>query len=136
MKAFTIISGIFACLTCLSSCSDEGVPSLPEQNSPHSRSVGSSEVTLQWTTEKQKIDGFGVAQAGWADYLYAHRKRNEVMDILFGQDGLKLSILRGEVFPHYWENAADKDFNLDADINLSLDDPFFVTDFSADGNEA
>ncbi|MEG0039162.1 MAG: glycoside hydrolase [Bacteroides sp.] len=137
MKAFTIISGIFVCLASLSSCSDEGIPSLSEQNSsPNSRSVSSSDVILQWTVEEQKIDGFGVAQAGWADYLYAHRKRNEVMDILFGQDGLKLSILRGEVFPHYWENTADKDFNLDADINLSLDDPFFDTDFSADGNEA
>ncbi|MEG0455816.1 MAG: glycoside hydrolase, partial [Bacteroides sp.] len=94
MKAFTIISGIFVCLASLSSCSDEGIPSLSEQNSsPNSRSVSSSDVILQWTVEEQKIDGFGVAQAGWADYLYAHRKRNEVMDILFGQDGLKLSIL-------------------------------------------
>ena len=73
---------------------------------------------------------FGVAQAGWSDYLYAHRKRQEIMDVMFGQDGLRLSILRGEVFPHYDETT----FNMDEDINLSLDDPFFDIDFNRDEN--
>lgn len=63
-----------------------------------------------------------MAQAGWSDYLYAHRKRQEIMDVMFGQDGLRLSILRGEVFPHYDETT----FNMDEDINLSLDDPFSI----------
>ena len=58
-----------------------------------------ADVVLQWNNEEQTIDGFGVAQAGWSDYLYAHRKRREIMDVMFGQDGLRLSILRGEVFP-------------------------------------
>lgn len=71
-----------------------------------------------------------MAQAGWSDYLYAHRKRQEIMDVMFGQDGLRLSILRGEVFPHYDETT----FNMDEDINLSLDDPFFDIDFNRDEN--
>ena len=54
----------------------------------------------------------------------------EIMDVMFGQDGLRLSILRGEVFPHYDETT----FNMDEDINLSLDDPFFDIDFNRDEN--
>lgn len=132
MKALKTLLGIAISVAYLSACSDGGEIVLQNQGSALSRSVGNSDVVLQWNNEEQKIDGFGVAQAGWSDFLYAHRKRNEVMDVLFGQNGLKLNILRGEVFPHYDANT----FNLDANIDLPLDDPFFDTDFSADGNEA
>lgn len=81
-----------------------------------------STITLNWEDEKQTIDGFGVAQAGWSDRLYAHHKRNEVMNLMFGKDGLQLSILRGEIFPHYWENTQDTDFNLNDDINIPFTD--------------
>ena len=89
-----------------------------------------ADIVLEWNQEKQKIDGFGVAQAGWADYLYAHRKRDEVMDVLFSNDGLRLSILRGEVFPHYDE----KTFNMDDEIDMSLDDSFFDIDYNKKEN--
>lgn len=49
--------------------------------------------------KQQLIDGFGVSEAGWADELFQHHKKAEVMDMLYGKDGLRLSILRGEVFP-------------------------------------
>lgn len=117
---------------CLFSCTDSGEILPTEQSSPLTRSVSNSDVVLQWGNEEQTIDGFGVAQAGWSNYLYAHRKRNEIMDVLFGQDGLRLSILRGEVFPHYDPVT----FNMNEDIDQPLDDPFFDTDFNADGNEA
>lgn len=132
MKKLTFFSAVVASVACMLSCTDNSELVSMEQGSALSRSASGSDVVLQWTNEEQTIDGFGVAQAGWSDYLYAHRQRNEVMDVLFGQDGLRLSILRGEVFPHYDE----KTFNLDANIDLPLDDPFFDTDFSADGNEA
>jgi O-glycosyl hydrolase len=109
-------------LCCFSACDN---PELPED-------VVSANVVLQWQNEMQLMDGFGVAEAGWADYLYAHRERDAVMDMMFGQDGLRLNILRGEVFPHYDEQT----FNTDANINRSLDDPFFDVDFSADGNDS
>lgn len=83
-------------------------------------------INILWNNEKQTIDGFGVAQAGWSDKLYAHFKREEVLQKMFGNEGLRLSILRGEVFPHYWENPQDKDFDLDADIDLPLTDSFFT----------
>lgn len=90
-----------------------------------------ADVVLEWDEGKQVVDGFGVAQAGWADYLYAHRKRDEVMDVLFGKDGLRLSILRGEIFPHYNEQT----FNMEENIDLALDDPFFDIDYNGAGNK-
>lgn len=137
MRTIKLLGSIAFSTCLLLSCSDSSNNLLPELDSPATtRAVGASEVVLQWNSEKQTIDGFGVAQAGWTDYLYAHRKRNEVMNLLFGNDGLHLNILRGEVYPHFWENETDKDFNMDEDINMSLNDPFFDIDFSADGNEA
>lgn len=137
MKTFKLICSIAVSTSLLLSCTDadNSILSMPK-NDVTTRAAGASEILLQWNNEKQAIDGFGVAQAGWTDYLYAHRKRNEVMNLLFGNDGLHLNILRGEVYPHYWENETDKDFNMNEDINMSLDDPFFNIDFSADGNEA
>ena len=115
-----------ATLAGLSACSNE-TAALVEEQQMESRAGAKADVVLEWNNEQQVIDGFGVAQAGWADYLYAHRKRNEVMDVLFGKDGLRLNILRGEVFPHYDE----KTFNTNDNINRSLDDPFFDIDYSS-----
>lgn len=83
-------------------------------------------IQVNWTDEKQTIEGFGIAQAGWADPLFSHFRREEVMEELFGPSGLKLNILRGEVFPHYWENEQDKDFNLDDPIDMPLTDSIFT----------
>ena len=85
------------------------------------------EVSIQliWDDVKQPIDGFGIAQAGWADELYSHKNREKVMDEMFGPNGLRLNILRGEIFPHYWKNSKDKDFNLADNLDMDLDDPFF-----------
>lgn len=82
-------------------------------------------IRIAWTDEKQTIEGFGIAQAGWADPLFSHFKREEVMEQLFGDTGLKLSILRGEIFPHYWENEEDKDFNLGDPVDIPLTDSLF-----------
>ena len=112
------------------SCANEEVITVSHQGIVNSRSMSNPDVVLKWNHEEQTIDGFGVAEAGWSDYLYAHRKRNEVMDVLFGQNGLRLSILRGEVFPHYDRNT----FNMDENIDLPLDDPFFDIDFNSDEN--
>lgn len=136
MNKFSLRLGLFACLV-FSGCTDKSADVLPDGSNPvQTKAASGSQVTLQWTQEKQVIDGFGIAQAGWTDYLYAHRKREEVMNLLFGADGLHLSILRGEVFPHYWAKEGDTSFYMDEDYNMSLDDPFFDTDFGADGNEA
>lgn len=67
-----------------------------------------SSIILNFQQKGQVIDGFGIAQAGWADELYLHNKRTEVMDLLFGNKGLRLSILRGEVFPQWASDSTDE----------------------------
>lgn len=130
MKKLSYLFAVAASAACLCACTDV-TDALPAEQIPaDARSTLGADVVLQWNNEEQTIDGFGVAQAGWSDYLYANRKRQEIMDVMFGQDGLRLSILRGEVFPHYDETT----FNMDEDINLSLDDPFFDIDFNRDEN--
>ena len=130
MKKLSYLFAVAASAACLCACTDV-TDALPAEQIPaDARSTLGADVVLQWNNEEQTINGFGVAQAGWSDYLYAHRKRQEIMDVMFGQDGLRLSILRGEVFPHYDETT----FNMDEDINLSLDDPFFDIDFNRDEN--
>lgn len=84
-----------------------------------------AQINIHWTDEKQEIDGFGIAQAGWANRLYAHHKREEVMDMLFGEKGLQLNILRGEVFPHYWQDESDKNFEVNDNIDIATTDSFF-----------
>lgn len=76
----------------------------------------SADGIIQWSDTVQTIDGFGIAQAGWARELFTFSNRDEVMDMMFGQNGLRLNILRGEIFPHFWEGIDDKDFNLDEEI--------------------
>lgn len=66
-----------------------------------------SKILLHTQKKGQIIDGFGIAQAGWADELYLHHKRAEVMDKLFGDKGLRLSIMRGEVFPQWATDSTD-----------------------------
>ena len=131
MKKLSYLFTVLASAAGLMSCTD-ATSSLVEEQQIASRAGAKADVVLEWNNEQQVIDGFGVAEAGWADYLYAHRKRNEVMDVLFGQDGLRLNILRGEVFPHY----DAKTFNLDENIDLPLDDPFFDIDYNACGDKA
>ncbi|MGL4292290.1 MAG: glycoside hydrolase family 30 protein [Bacteroidales bacterium] len=92
----------------------------------------SNEFEVRWNEEKQEIDGFGVAQADWAMEVFAHPKRDEVCSLLFGEAGLDVSILRGEVFPHYWDSEADTSFDTDANIDILPGDPYFST---ADGND-
>lgn len=71
-----------------------------------------------WNKENQMIEGFGVAQAGWADHLFLFKNRNKVLDAMFGEEGLRLNILRGEVFPHYSTSPDETDFSLQADTVL------------------
>lgn len=75
----------------------------------------------QKTTE-QVIDGFGVAQAGWADELYLFKNREQVIDAMFGPDGLRLNILRGEIFPHYSTEAGKYQFDVKADVGQAVVD--------------
>lgn len=71
-----------------------------------------SDISVNWNDEKQVIDGFGVSQAGWSSAIYNMQEpaRSEIMDLLFTQNGIGLSILRGEIFPDYSPAAGVYDF--------------------------
>lgn len=69
---------------------------------------------------EQVIDGFGAAQAGWADALFLFQNREQVIDALFSPDGLRLNILRGEIFPHYSTVARKYNFDIQADISPAI----------------
>ena len=117
MKLYYILA--FGTLLCSQLCSSASAAMASEE--PYN-----SGIVLRWKDCKQRIDGFGIAQAGWAKELFAFKNREQVMDKMFGKDGLRLNILRGEIFPHYWENETDKDFNLNDDIHIELSDSDFI----------
>lgn len=126
---------LFLCLS-LSGCSEIETLEVSDQQaecgSQETKGVFSNEVEIRWSEEKQIIDGLGIAQADWAMELFAHPKRSEICSLLFGKDGLDVSILRGEIFPHYWENETDSVFDTDVNIDILPGDPYFQT---ADGND-
>jgi O-glycosyl hydrolase len=114
-------------LFAVASCSSEDLLNTQSGQPEEMETKGllKNSVQINWNSEKQEIDGFGVGQAAWVKHLYANRKREEVMSLLFGENGLNLNILRGEVFPDYWENEADSTFNVTDNVDISLDDPLF-----------
>ncbi|MCD7901945.1 MAG: glycoside hydrolase [Bacteroides sp.] len=81
-------------------------------------------VTVQWNQEQQNIDGFGICQ-GHADDLYAHHKRSEIMNWLYGDQGLRLNIYRGEISTFFSPAKNVYDFGFDRNVDISYDDPLF-----------
>lgn len=86
LHCIPILSALFTSLVCFSNPATK-----ISDNSP------SSGIVIRWNDCEQTIDGFGIAQAGWAKELFAFKNRKQVMDKMFGNDGLRLNILRGEI---------------------------------------
>lgn len=107
MKIQTILLGV-VCFIIFCGC---------KKNNKTSVNDSKETFSLEWNNTVQTIDGFGVAQAGWTRELFSFSNREAVMSKLFGEDGLKLNILRGEIFPHYCDGQNDKDFNINEDIS-------------------
>ena len=61
--------------------------------------------------------------------------REDVVNDLFGENGLKLNIFRGEVFPHY-ENPTTNviDFGINRTFNLAANDPSMINNYWRDFN--
>lgn len=78
-----------------------------------------AQITLCPQQKEQIIDGFGIAQAGWSDKLYEHHQRTDVMNLLFGKDGLGLSVLRGEIFPQSPIDTIDESLKRKAQLWIS-----------------
>lgn len=116
LQYFLLLSALWGSMIC------SGTPIPKNPDNPLD-----SDIVIKWNDCKQTIDGFGIAQAGWAKELFAFKHREQVVDKMFGKDGLRLNILRGEVFPHYWENKEDRDFNLNDDIHIELSDSDYTS---------
>ena len=85
--------------------------------------------------EHQIIDGFGCAFAEWSHRIWNHMQREDVVNDLFGENGLKLNIFRGEVFPHYQNPVTNViDFGINRTFNLAPNDPSMINDYWRDFN--
>ena len=74
---------------------DPGVISFKDFNLS-SEPTTESVIRIQPENKHQEIDGFG-CNFGWAEAVYGCMKREQIMDDLFGENGLKFNIYRGEV---------------------------------------
>lgn len=62
--------------------------------------IDTATITLNWGTLYQKIDGFG-SFAGRAVPFFEAAKRDSFMQLLWGETGLQLNMIRGEVLHTY-----------------------------------
>jgi O-glycosyl hydrolase len=60
----------------------------------------------------QNIDGFGCS-FGWMEAVFMNDKREQIMDDLYGKDGLRMNIYRGEVMGSYVDANGNWNFQLD-----------------------
>lgn len=115
---------VVCCIGFLISCSDESMVDDPSMGLRNTANVFASGVTVQWNQEQQNIDGFGICQ-GHADDLYYHYKRSEIMNWLYGDQGLRLNILRAELSPSFSPSPGVYDFGFDRNVDIAFDDPLF-----------
>lgn len=81
---------------------DDGFATEPTTTSVVRMSIGEGH-------QHQMIDGFGCGFAEWSHRIWNNNHRDAVMADLFGDNGLKLNIFRGEVFPHPYNIDAIRD---------------------------
>jgi glucuronoarabinoxylan endo-1,4-beta-xylanase len=56
--------------------------------------------TINWSATRQTIQGFGASDAWYGDEIMAHPDREELLDLLFTDQGINLSILRQRISPY------------------------------------
>lgn len=77
----------------------------------------------------QQVDGFGCSVSGnWCAYLFAHVKREELLDKLFTKNGLDLQFCRTD-FNETYENSGSINFEWDKPFNsIPADHPSIIGD--------
>lgn len=117
------------------SCSEESVyiPDPVEENNEDDGTAieptTNAVLKIQPSTVYQEIDGFGCAFAEWSHRLYTNTQRSAILDELFGDNGLKLNILRNEPFPHYEAPDGSVDFGISKNFELAANDPAIINGF-------
>lgn len=134
-KYLLFIAIVIASFIGFSACGDETVriPDPQEGISDDDDGVVEEPTTksiirLNLDKRYQEIDGFGCAFAEWSHRIYVSTVRDEVMRRLFGKEGLNLSFMRGEVFPHY-ETDGVVDFGMDREFDMAGDNPILTNRF-------
>lgn len=119
---FLLLGGITAC--------DDNSLSHDEVNIPDPVVISDEDdgISAEPTTESvirilpenkhQEIDGFG-CNFGWAEAVYGCTKREQLMDELYGENGLRFNIYRGEVCASS-ASADGKTFNFKTEENYHL----------------
>lgn len=77
-----------------------------------------SVIRIQPESKHQEIDGFG-CNFGWAEAVYGCTKREQIMDDLYGENGLRFNVYRGEVCASS-ASADGKTFNFKTQENYHL----------------
>lgn len=73
----------------------------------------------------QEIDGFGCA-FGWAEAVFQCTQRNQIMDDLYGDDGLRFNIYRGEVTASSVDANGNFNFLENDNYQFAADSPQFA----------
>lgn len=129
-KIYLFVStSLFLLLGCITACDDNSLSHdevyIPDpmiisdeddglSPEPSTESV----IRIQPESKQQEIDGFG-CNFGWAEAVYGCTKREQIMDDLYGENGLRFNIYRGEVCA---SSASDdgKTFNFKTQENYHL----------------
>ena len=72
--------------------------------------------------EHQMVDGFGCA-FGWAEAVYQCTQRDQILDDLYGDAGLRFNIYRGEVSAGTVDENGNFNFMENDNFNLPADSP-------------
>ena len=72
--------------------------------------------------EHQTVDGFGCA-FGWAEAVYQCTQRDQILDDLYGDAGLRFNIYRGEVTASSVDASGNFNFMENDNFNLPADSP-------------
>lgn len=119
---FLLLGGITACDDNSLSHDEVNIPDpvviSDEDDGISAEPTTESVIRIQPESKHQEIDGFG-CNFGWAEAVYGCMKREQLMDDLYGENGLRFNIYRGEVCA---SSASEdgKTFNFKTEENFHL----------------
>lgn len=126
MAAFLLMGGITACDDGSLLHKDVYIPDPVEDSdeddgySPEPTTESVFRVQPGEGHRHQLIDGFGCS-FGWMEAVYRNTRREEIMEELYGDAGLRFNIYRGEICPSSLSSDGSYSFCLDENFNLPAD---------------
>ncbi|WP_291912452.1 glycoside hydrolase [Chitinophaga sp. CB10] len=104
LPAMIALFGI-SCSKDASQASLEKITGVKAQIASSTPGTDSANITLNWAQGYQRIEGFG-AFAGRVTPFFESPKRDSILDLLWGNSGLQLNMIRGEVLYTYPFNSS------------------------------